>query len=456
MSILIKEVEIETLHFVGIFGVGMSAIAQYLAPEVAVTGSDRGLHSEHTSNLRKKLQECHCTLSEQDGSGITQKTSAIVISTAIEPNNADYQKAVALNIPILHRSEVLASLVAANRTISVTGTSGKSTVSSMIFHTLTYAGLSPSYIGGANLHSLKEQGLIGNAYRGSSDILIIEADESDGTVVNYYPETTLILNISKDHKSEEEILSLMKRAAAQSKSVVYNSEDPLLQNFEGTTFGFDQGDFHLNSIDSSRGKNCFTINDREFSLRFPGKHTIANTLATAATTSLYDVPLSQCAQALNSYTGIERRFDIYESEDSPLVIDDYAHNPEKVAAAIEAARSLHSPLTVIFQPHGFGPLRFLLQEFAQSFTEATTPKDTLIFLPVYYAGGTVDRSVDSTTLSELIAPLRHTFAVSDRDEALKIISDANNGVVLLLGARDQSLPAFAKEISSTIQVSNNE
>lgn len=452
MSILIKDVEIEKLHFVGIFGIGMSAIAQYLAPTIEVTGSDRSLHSEHTSHIKGKLEECRCALFEQDGSGITPNTSAIVVSTAIESTNADYRKATELKVPILHRSEVLAALVAQSRTISVTGTSGKSTVSSMIFHTLMEAGHSPSYIGGANLHALKEKGFIGNAYKGDSDLLIIEADESDGTVVNYYPETTLILNISKDHKSEAEIQRLMQTAATQSDRVVINCEDPLLQCLSGTTFGFDTGEFTLTGKDEHSTLNCFSINDVEFQLLFPGMHTIANALATAATVSHYGVSLNECAQALASYKGIERRFDRYESEDSPLVIDDYAHNPEKVFAAIEAARSLGSPLTVLFQPHGFGPLKFLLHEFAQSFIDATTTDDTLIMLPVYYAGGTVDRSVDSTTLTKLMANERKAIAVTDRQQALQEISTANNSVVILLGARDQSLPSFAREISSTIQV----
>lgn len=452
MSILINNVEIETLHFVGIFGIGMSAIAQYLAPTITVTGSDRGLHSEHTLHIKEKLEECTCTLFEQDGSGINSDTSAIVISTAIEPSNADYKKATELGVTILHRSEVLAALVAQCRTISVTGTSGKSTVSSMLFHTLMETGHSPSYIGGANLHALKEKGLIGNAYKGESDILIIEADESDGTVVNYYPETTVILNISKDHKSEDEIQVLMQTAAQQSDRVVRNGEDKLLENLKGTTFGFNSGDFQMTGTDQHDNLNCFTINDVAFELQFPGKHTIANTLATAATLSHYDVSLSDCAKALATYKGIERRFDRYESEGSPLVIDDYAHNPEKVFAAIEAARSIKAPLTILFQPHGFGPLKFLLKEFAQSFVEATTTEDTLIMLPVYYAGGTVDRSVDSTTLTDLIADQRNAIAVTDRQEALQEINKANNRVVILLGARDQSLPAFAREISSTIQV----
>ena len=202
MSLSIDGRNFSSLHFAGIMGSGMSAIAQYLAwSGHAITGSDRIAFADEMKETKEKLERCGCILFPQDGSGITAATEALVISTAIEDDNADIAAARKRGIPILHRSDVLAAIVASHRTIAVCGTSGKSTVTALIFEILRACGKSPSVITGANLIRLNEEGLLGNAFKGDSGILVIEADESDGTLVKYRPEKAVFLNISKDHKS---------------------------------------------------------------------------------------------------------------------------------------------------------------------------------------------------------------------------------------------------------------
>ncbi len=439
MALTIDGTSYKSLHFVGIFGIGMSAIAQFLATDCQVSGSDRAIGDNAVATVEATLRRIGCVVAPQDGSGIDEGCDAIVVSTAIEASNPDLARAAELGIPTLHRSEVLAALVAQHRTISVTGTSGKSSVSAMIFHILREAKLDPSFIGGANLHAIKDSRHLGNSWRGESDLLVIEADESDGTVVNYHPWQSIILNISKDHKEISEVEDLMQTAAAQSDVAIVNGDDARVQTL--SPYRFTMSD--ATDIEERDGMVGFKVNGVGFTVPFPGMHTIANSLAAIAAVSQAGVSLSDASRALAEFRGVERRFDRY-TEGRFTLIDDYAHNPEKVAAAIRAAKAVATPLTVLFQPHGFGPLKFLLNEFAEAFRETLTSEDRLFLLPVYYAGGTVDRSVDSTTLAALLQG-QLTVATPARDDVAALIPD-DQETVLLLGARDPSLPTYGNEI----------
>ncbi|HXY62411.1 MAG TPA: L,D-transpeptidase family protein, partial [Nitrospirota bacterium] len=198
LPIVIDRNHCRSVHFTGIFGSGMSALAQYLRFQgIAVSGSDRFHASEDTVSIRQSLERLGCSIVPQDGSGVGMDADVVCISTAIEETNHDIVAARSRGIPIVHRSDLLASLIAAKKTIAIAGTSGKSTVTAMIFEFLTACGKSPSLISGACLRRLEKQGLIGNAYSGGSDLLVVEADESDGTLVKYFPEAAVILNVSK-------------------------------------------------------------------------------------------------------------------------------------------------------------------------------------------------------------------------------------------------------------------
>ena len=173
-----------SVHFAGIFGSGMSALAQYLRFQgISVTGSDRFHASEDTAFIRRSLEALGCAIVPQDGSGINANTDVVCVSTAIEESNPDIAAARSHGLAIIHRSDLLAAIISEKKTIAVAGTSGKSTVTAMIFEFLTACGKSPSLISGAGLRRLEKQGLIGNAWSGASDLLVVEADESDGTLV---------------------------------------------------------------------------------------------------------------------------------------------------------------------------------------------------------------------------------------------------------------------------------
>ncbi|MBS1571447.1 MAG: UDP-N-acetylmuramate--alanine ligase, partial [Bacteroidetes bacterium] len=193
--------------FIGIAGVGMSAIAQYLQGiGKIVSGSDRYFHPDQYNKTKSQLEAEGLQCFLQDGSGITDKTDLVVVSTAIEDTVFEVQKAKELGITIIKRSELLSIIAKSKKTIAVAGTSGKSTTSAMLFQILSDAGYMPSIISGAGLTSIIKQGKIGNAFVGKGDWLIIEADESDGSVVQYHPEIGLLLNIDKDHQEIDELM----------------------------------------------------------------------------------------------------------------------------------------------------------------------------------------------------------------------------------------------------------
>ena len=212
------------IHFIGIGGVGMSALAQLHAmSQDEVTGSDRLISKGYTDMaLWTYLKKLNIKLFPQDGSGIDEKTELVILSSAIEEDNPELQKAKQLGIPTMHRSELLAKHVASHRTIAVSGTSGKSTTTAMVYDILAFAGLSPSVITGASLLSLqKEQGVFGNVYKGNSDILVIEADESDGSIVKYQPYLGLCLNLQKDHKEIAVLQGYFKEFISHCKILLY-------------------------------------------------------------------------------------------------------------------------------------------------------------------------------------------------------------------------------------------
>ncbi|MDR2693846.1 MAG: Mur ligase domain-containing protein [Chitinispirillales bacterium] len=445
----------QTVHFVGVFGSGMSAIAQYLAGTgVAVTGSDRLLDSPDTAKVKEALLACGGAVYPQDGSGVTVDTGKLCVSTAIEETNPDIAAARALGIPVLHRSDLLASIVKEKKSIAVAGTSGKSTVTAMIFELLTACGMSPSLISGAALRSLERRGLFGNAYCGSSDLLVVEADESDGTLVKYEPYAGVVLNLSKDHKPEDEVLEMFRRLIAQSTWSAVNADDPKLSGLTGaaTSFGFCDSAAFKGAVTGTTPLSTTVAIVRTgaaMTLPLPGAHNASNLLAALCVCKHLGCGDRHLSEAVANYMGVDRRFAVTRTNKGVAVIDDFAHNPEKLRAAVSAAKQLAGRIVAVYQPHGFGPTRFLKNEYAAAFKDVLKPADTLCLLPIYYAGGTAVKDIESKDIIELMGgvPFK-AVAVNNRDDAVNIIKESTHpgGAVLLMGARDPSLSGFARRI----------
>jgi UDP-N-acetylmuramate--alanine ligase len=442
--------------FIGIAGVGMSAIAQYLqGTGKKVSGSDRFFVQGVANETREKLEALGIRCYQQDGEGITPETDLIVVSTAVEDTVAEVQKAKQLNIPIIKRSELLSLIADSRKTMAVGGTSGKSTTSAMLFDILEHAGLQPSIISGAGLVSIIRQGRIGNAKVGNGDWLVIEADESDGSIVQYKPELGLLLNVDKDHKEIDVLMSVFETFRNNSKRFVVNRSHPLavqLSKDAACDFAFDAstGAAYIASGFKQDGLSIsFQINGVDFNLQLVGRHNMENALAATAMAAQAGVPLETCADTLRHYEGIYRRHQVLGQKKGVWVIDDYAHNPVKCAAAIEACQPIAPKVIAWFQPHGYGPTKFLRNDFVTEIAKVLRPTDEIWMSEIFYAGGTTTKDISSADLiNDLKALGKPAHFIADRNDLVDALQShlTANSVLLLMGARDPSLEEFAKNV----------
>lgn len=458
----------QKFFFVGVAGAGMSAIAQYLAGKgFEVGGSDRTFTQNPDAKVRAQLEAAGIRCFENDGSGVRAGLDALVVSTAIEASNPDLQKAHELGIKTLHRSEMLSQIVAQARTIAVSGTSGKSTVTGMIYHILAYAGLSPSLITGAGLVSLEKQGKIGNGVAGKGEWLVIEADESDGSLVRYSPEIGLILNIDKDHKEISELEEIFgtftQNVLAKGGILIANGDREAARKYASDRkflFGSEQA-YGTQGVDFKAIGTAIEFRVRhagelvKFTLPLPGKHNMENALAATAAASAAGVPLRKIAEALETFEGIHRRHQILGTFGGVTLVDDFAHNPAKMAASIRSVFAFTKGRVLAwFQPHGFGPTRFLRYDIVTSLREALRPGDLMYFSQIYYAGGTVTRDISAGDLaSDLNSLGAKCVYEADRNACARLMVDeAKPGdTILLMGARDPKLSDFAESVAALLR-----
>ncbi|HLK28787.1 MAG TPA: Mur ligase domain-containing protein [Puia sp.] len=449
--------DFNNVFFIGVAGTGMSAIAQYLAGiGKNVSGSDRYFQSGVFNETKEKLTETGIRCFEQNGEGITIDIDVVVVSTAVEDTVPEVQKAKQLNIPIIKRSELLALIAKSKKTIAVGGTSGKSTTSAMLFDILEHAGLQPSIISGAGLISIIKEGKIGNAKVGNGDWLVIEADESDGSIVQYEPEIGLLLNIDKDHQEIDELMQIFSTFKKNTKKIfIVNQSNSLAkklsqnikQDFsvdEKSGAGYIASGFKQNELTIS-----FNINGTDFHLNTVGRHNMENALAATAVANQLEVDLKICADALQHYEGIYRRHQVLGNKNGVWLIDDYAHNPAKCAASIEACQSIAPKVIAWFQPHGYGPTRFLRNDFVSEIARVLRSEDEIWMSEIFYSGGTATKNISANDLiNDLKAIGKPAFFVENRNNLVNVIRShlTENCVLLLMGARDPSLEQFAKQV----------
>jgi len=431
----------------------MSALAQYHVMMGGIaSGSDRAFDRGEGSDMRRRMESLGIEIVPQDASGLAAGCDAVIVSGAVEGSVPDVHVARERNIPVLHRSELLARYVAEKHTTAVAGTSGKSTVTAMIFEILRAAGRDPSLITGGNLVSLQEEGYVGNAWVGDSDLLVIEADESDGSLVRYEPWIGVLLNLRRDHQEPEKLEQIFSGFREQTRGAFLVGEDENLaaSSTGAVVFGLGSGaDFRVESVDLEPEGSRFYIGGVEFRLPVPGLHNVLNSAAAVGACRASGVSLEDAAEALSGFRGVERRFQIVGRHAGVEVVDDFAHNPDKIRAALTTARARADRILAVFQPHGYGPTRFMREELVDMLALSLRRADRLWMPEIYYAGGTAERDISSREIVEEIGLLgiAASFTESRDDLIDQIVTEARAGdIVIIMGARDPSLPEIAERI----------
>jgi UDP-N-acetylmuramate--alanine ligase len=445
------------IFFSGIGGSGVSAIAGFVAEKGhIIAGSDRLFDKNPDNPLKKVLQSKGIHIVPQDGSGIDRTINLAVFSTAVEHDQPEFIKASSLGIPIKTRPEFLSELSASFKTIAVSGTSGKSTVSGLLAFLMRELGLNPNFIGGGRVKQFRSSVNQGNYLAGDSQHLIIEACESDGTIVHYKPEHSIILNLSLDHHTIDKTAAmfheLIKNTAGK---VILNADDENLAMVavgDAVTFSIEKPSaFRAYDILYMPFSTDFALRKIRFTLSLPGRHNLLNALSCIALLSEFRIPLEQIANVLPEFKGIERRFDIYLNNEHNLVIDDYAHNPHKIYSLMQTVNKIRENICYIFQPHGFAPTIMMKDEYIDVFADNLRGSDHLILLPIFYAGGTVRKDISSYDLADGIKAKRGSVeVVNEREDIIKRVHEHKNYVIF--GARDETLADFVRDIADSLKM----
>ena len=454
--------------FVGIGGSGMLPLAQILLGRGArVAGSDRSCDQGRTPEKFAALERQGVTIHPQDGSGIVAKDQIVVASAAVEASVPDIARAEDLDCLRLTRAELNSILFnTSGAGLAVAGTSGKSTVTGMLGWILHHAGREPTIMNGAVMTNFASaERPFASAVAGGQTLYVSEVDESDGSIALYRPAVGVLLNVSLDHKSMEELRQLFGDYLSRSRIAVVNADDPealaLLPNAgEAITFGVHQTKAQIGIVPGSVAegpmRQAALVIDRhdasEHALRLnlPGRHNLSNALAAIAAAAAAGIPVATAVEALAGFDGLSRRFELIGVSASGItVIDDFGHNPEKCAATLRTLRAHEGRILAFFQPHGYGPLRQMGAELAQVFADELADGDRVILCDPVYFGGTTDRSEGSERIVRLIEEagghaeyIPNRKAVGDRLTSVARPGDR----IVIMGARDDTLSQFARDL----------
>ncbi len=425
----------------------MLPLAEIVAAQgCTVAGSDRSLDQGRLNGKFEALAARGISLHPQDGSGLTSPDQIVVASAAVESSVPDIVRATELGCARMTRAELLAELFnAAPVSIAVGGTSGKSTVTGMIGWILDQTGRDPTIMNGAVMKNYGSGSRVG-----SGAIFVSEVDESDGSIALYRPTIAVLHNISQDHKTMAELRLLFSGFLGASKSIAINVDDVearALPPLTAWTYGQRAG-ARLRAVDVELLPNGsrFEVDGFVCDLAVPGLHNVSNALAALTAVRLAEVSLDEAVAALGSFTGLKRRMETVGESNGTTVIDDFAHNPDKIAATLSALHAFPGRLLLYFQPHGYGPLKQMGREIADSYTANMQPGDRLLVSDPAYFGGTVDRSVGADALVAMIgAQAEH---VPDREDCgTRLIDLARPGDrIIVMGARDDTLSLFAQSL----------
>lgn len=459
----------KSLHFVGIGGIGMSGLAAAARDMgIAVSGSDRGADRPENQTIIGALKAQGIEIFPQDGSrfAVSPLPDTLVYSTAIEEDNPDFKAAG--KIPRMHRSELLKNILclSGKSSIAITGSCGKSTVCCYLAEVLDHLALSPAMLAGGLAKKFKTSGFAGNYRPGSGKYIVFEADESDKSLLNYGADYAIILNIGTDHYDKAELAEMFGaflqqiRFGAVMTAEVYNAVKavvpPHLKLLIASSDFSPDADEYITSYTFGPGKvpQAILSSGNTLLLPKPGRHMAINALCIKLMLQLLDIPETAATDALQYFSGVWRRDDFAGKLPSgAAVYDDYAHNPEKILSCLSGMKErVSGNLFAVFQPHGYKPFGFMENQLFEYMDSFLSSADRFILLEPFYAGGTSSfspsaREIHAKWQKNTAAPER--FITLPSREAVReflLKNTAENDIVTIMGARDNSLSDFAASL----------
>lgn len=444
-------------------------LAMILAGQGAkVAGSDRSLDSGRLPAKFDALRALGIDLFPQDGSGIVSPDQTVIASAAVEDSVPDMIRATELGCPRMTRAELNAALFnAAATSIGVAGTSGKSTVTGMIAWILHALGRNPTVMNGAVMKNfVRPDAPFASALVGGDDFYVSEVDESDGSIALYSPHIAVLNNVSLDHKSLEELRALFGDFAAKARTTIVNVGDA---ESAALAVALDRNRTVTFAVEGDADLSARNLQLEPFAVRFdlvtpdlttpvrltvPGRHNVANALAAIGAAVAAGITLPDTVRAIEGFTGLRRRFELVGEANGIAVIDDFGHNPDKIAATLDTLHAFPGRVLALFQPHGYGPLKVMRRELVAMFIDKLAPGDQLILPDPVYQGGTVTREVTSADIiADIAASGRDARHIPDRAAAAAhLVATAQPGDrIVIMGARDDTLSLLAREMVEQLQ-----
>lgn len=444
-------------------------LAMILAGQGAkVAGSDRSLDSGRLPAKFDALRALGIDLYRQDGSGIVSAEQTVIASAAVEETVPDMVQAAKLGCPRMTRAELNAALFnAAGTSIGVAGTSGKSTVTGMIAWILHALGRDPTVMNGAVMKNfVAPDAPFASALVGKDDFYVSEVDESDGSIALYAPHVAVLNNVSLDHKTLEELRALFGEFAAKARTTIVNVGDA---ESAALAMGLDRSRTMTFAVEGEADLSARNLKLEAFAAGFdlvtphatlpvrlavPGRHNVANALAAIGAAVAAGISLADAVRAIEGFAGLRRRFELVGEANGVAVIDDFGHNPDKIAATLDTLHAFPGRVLALFQPHGYGPLKIMRRELVETFVTKLAPGDQLVLPDPVYQGGTVTREVTSADIvADIAASGRDARHIPDRAAAAAhLVAEARPGDrIVIMGARDDTLSLLAAEMVEQLQ-----
>lgn len=436
------------VHFIGIGGYGMSAIARVLLDQdYVVTGSDVA-----ENKLVEKLIEHGAQITIGHDASLVTGADTIVYSSSISPENVERVAAAEQGIEILHRSQMLARILNDKKGIAVAGAHGKTTTSSMIAQTLEICGADPTYVIGGEIVGLK-----GNAKAGKTDLVVAEADESDGSFLEYFPYIAVVTNIEPDHLENyggdfENLKQAYRDFLGQVRpdgTAILCWDDAYVRDMAKEVKGsfvtyalHEPADFMAVNLRENKRQITFTVQQGsevlgDVTLQIPGKHNVANALATVISALQVGIPFQAIADALFQFQGAKRRFQVIGEVEEILVVDDYAHHPTEIDSTLKGAKAVEKRIVCVFQPQRYSRTHLLMKEFSEAFGEADEVVINTLYAP---AGEQPIPGVTAERLAEMIQENSNanTRFIATKEEVIDYLVENTkpNDLVITMGAGD--------------------